>query len=846
MNLPRHGSLVSGVSEEALPRLTEARLPPRVRSLLEGMLDYAADDLERKLVQAVNEFEQQLFKLADQPRNTAGQQKCFETLREVKRGRSDIVPRFMMRLEASLAMMRPLAYGKRADNKGSDSELSLVEDSELEVDGVMREISSRAEVRNSLPLYLMGQRFGVLAGSPALEPETIPIGPRGLCEAMRSACSFLDIPVEHRVLMFRQFDRLVMTPIGPFFEALNTYLVQQRVLPNLSFVPVRGKPQARSAAEEKTAKAKKAGAAAEPEAEAPMTQEPEQWAGRGPAAARGGHAAQRRQGAKPGSHRGFGPAPDEGHGNQSDHPQAPEAAPRPGIMPRFFQGPQLPRGDAPPAPDAHADTTAIEDPRDVELFETIRELMAGRRNVLGKFSKEPANAFSVSTDDVESVLGALQQKPAPSIVVGGKVQARTVGALKQEVMAQLRRVTPEGQVPKLSDQDSDTIDLVGMLFDYIVRDLKPSGVSQYLLSKLQAPVLRTALRDRGFFTQRNHPARQLLNSIAETGMHWLDTGDADRGLVEKMQLLVDRVTTDFDGDVGLFETLLGDLSRHMHTVARKAEVAERRHVDAARGRERLALARVHAGEEVAKRLAGHRIPKLLSQVLEQTWTDVLALTELRQGADSELYGKRLEVADQLVAACSARSTDGKSATPLPDTKQLRADVEAGLAQVGHHGSDIQAIVSAVFDTEDTTKSEHAEPASRTEIAMRLKARARLGADISEDAVDVRKGKLSEADKAAVARIRSLPFGTWFEFTVNQQGDRQRRRLSWFSTVTGRCLFVNQRGQRVDERSMLALAREMQRGDVRIVEPESEGLIDKAWQAIVGALRHFSGKAAAAH
>ncbi len=39
-----------------------------------------------------------------------------------------------------------------------------------------------------------------------------------------------------------------------------------------------------------------------------------------------------------------------------------------------------------------------------------------------------------------------------------------------------------------------------------------------------------------------------------------------------------------------------------------------------------------------------------------------------------------------------------------------------------------------------------------------------------------------------ARCRSA---RWFEFTTNQQGATVRRKLAWFSTLTGRCLFVNQ-------------------------------------------------------
>jgi hypothetical protein len=95
------------------------------------------------------------------------------------------------------------------------------------------------------------------------------------------------------------------------------------------------------------------------------------------------------------------------------------------------------------------------------------------------------------------------------------------------------------------------------------------------------------------------------------------------------------------------------------------------------------------------------------------------------------------------------------------------------------------------------------------------------------------------------RLKTLPFGTWFEFTTNQQGATVRRKLAWFSTLTGRCLFVNQRGARTDEKTMEQLARDMARKQVRIWTEQSGSLIDRAWKAIMGSLKQFSGAEAAA-
>jgi hypothetical protein len=468
----------------------------------------------------------------------------------------------------------------------------------------------------------------------------------------------------------------------------------------------------------------------------------------------------------------------------------------------------------------------------------MRRLLAGRRAVLGQSAgPAPEAAHPVSTDDVQSVLAALQSRPAPSLQLGGKTVGRSVTHLKQDLLAQLRQLSPQDKTPRLDEADNDTIDLVGMLFDHLARDLKPASSVQDLIGRLQVPLLRVALNDKSFFTRRNHPARQLLNAITEAGLFWFDDTGEDRQIVDKMRVVVDRISTEFDGDVGLFEDMLGDLARHLQTITRKSEVAERRHVDAAKGREKLELAREQASSAINARIARRNPPALIRTLLEQAWTDVLALTVLRQGEDSDAYRHRLEVADRLIALAETGGGTGSAAD-----RALQLEVEGGLSQVGYHGEDVRSVVKRLFNLVDEAAGE--EVPTATELAIKLRARSRLGqaeTDAAKPTVAVEtSAPLSADEKRVLERLRTIPFGTWFDFTINQQGEKARRKLAWFSPMTGRCLFVNPRGARVDERSMDQLARMIVKGQASVVEAQRESLIDRAWSAIVGTLKQFTG------
>ncbi len=138
-------------------RLSQRALPRRVRQLLEGVLKFGSDELERGLKLTLDETEQQLFKLADQARSGDIQASCFEALREIKRGRADVVPRFLIALEGALATLKdppessPLASN---DARLAFGELSLVADVELEQLPLQKALRRVEEERHALLLVL--------------------------------------------------------------------------------------------------------------------------------------------------------------------------------------------------------------------------------------------------------------------------------------------------------------------------------------------------------------------------------------------------------------------------------------------------------------------------------------------------------------------------------------------------------------------------------------------------------------------------------------------------------------------------------------------------------------------
>lgn len=475
----------------------------------------------------------------------------------------------------------------------------------------------------------------------------------------------------------------------------------------------------------------------------------------------------------------------------------------------------------------------------IEVLESLRDLLARQRAGRGGGSDQPVGR-AASEQELQSALGALQQHLAQVTDRAGR-ELRSAARLREELLAQLNFGKPaDAPRTQLTDEQGDTVELVARLFEQLGQQLQRGGNASNLLSSLQLPVLRMAVADHGFFEKREHPARRLLDTVTATANDWLDGSDdeSNRPLAAKLEQLVNRASQE-PPSAGLYTTLLADIEHHLALLTRKAQAAERRHVEAAQGRERLDQARHRAGELMAERFAQSPPRGLLRALLDRAWSDVLALTLLRHGEDSETFRAQLAITDQLLGRL-----------PVDDRLQLQVEVESGLQQIGMHVEEAVQVAQRLLGAGKPDPA--VELPSATDLAMRLKQHQRLGeqhggaqeAGAAPNAPSVRQAATapepSPRERRIEEHLRNLPFGSWFEFVDPATGQIARRKLAWYSPMSGRCLLVSRRGQRGEEMSLLQLAREVASGRACEVLVQPESLLDRAWRSLTGSLRQTAG------
>ncbi|MFI8719142.1 DUF1631 domain-containing protein [Stenotrophomonas sp. NPDC077464] len=802
-----------------LTRFAGVTAPPRVRRLLAALHALAVQTLSTPLKLTIVELERELFRDAERARNSQIQADIYAQTRRLHEVNAQFAPRFLEALGTALANLREprVRHLPAPSAQLSATTLTLVTDTDIDRDIVLADIVRRESQRSASALQLLGQRFGVLAAGPAFDAEDLPFGPHVLCRITRDLGDAFALGLETQLALYRVFDRQLVERLGELLERANILLTHEGILPGLVYTPYL----ARSATTRRIVTGPERGPGREPggTGNRPLTG----WSG---SASTGSWAAM--------TSAAIGPMSAPGAAAATPPPLPADAA---GAGPADLNAPAV---------------SALHQLLDAARHTHVGRGAAGVANgatggagAAGTLPPEGSSALPTDTASTGIDAGADQQPPPVAVDSGtvhatlAKLQVQTSGMrrsmadLHNALLAQMR--ADHGPQASLTVKDTDTFDLLDMLYGQIHREVRPDAVAVDLLTRLQVPVARAALSDPAFFVRDQHPARELLNAVAEAGANWLGEEDVDPQLVQKLDRAVEKVVADYEGDAAVFDAANEEIQQHFRALAHKAELAERRHVEAARGKERLESAKQQAGASIEQLCEQTAPPRFVQSLLKQAWSDVLTLTLLRNGEGSEQWHAReQETARIAEVTCQPPGSAESDA-------QLGQQVEAALLQVGYHQDEASAIARRL-----STPGGEDEASSRTELTARIRARSRLG-EHAEGGDARREAPLarSPAEEDYYRQLRTLPFGTWFEFITNQQGDLRRQRLSWYSLITDNALFVNPRGQKVAEHSLDHLARLMAHGQARLVSEGKSRLIDRAWQATLRTLRSLAGTPAPA-
>ncbi|MCU7906264.1 MAG: DUF1631 domain-containing protein [Candidatus Thiodiazotropha sp. (ex Epidulcina cf. delphinae)] len=496
-----------------------------------------------------------------------------------------------------------------------------------------------------------------------------------------------------------------------------------------------------------------------------------------------------------------------------------------------------------------------------ELFGSILDMMANRRRVSPEKSQARAAAAQAAgrqvgsappatpenlvsaLDDIQPVKRSdrIPDANAPASIISNiEIDEQFLIRVKHTLAEERHKLYAEVGADRLEAADEDTIDLVGMLFEYMLNDPVLPAVAKALISHLHTPYLKVAIIDRKLLTDSNHEARQLLDSLVEAGSHWIDERNLKRGIYPDMQNVIDRVLKEFSDNVSLFSALLATFKKRMDEFRRKSDILEKRAQDSIKGREKLNIARQRASQEMKARSFSEYLPQPVKAFLEQTWVDKLIFVLLRHpdGEMSEDWKEALRIADDIAWTFEPKDEKEREEMEksLPD---LRQSIEDGLASLGGFHQDKSQVLFGLLSSAETAgiasgKAMESTRAAETvvPIADRPALEAVPGKPATVESVQTQDGEqVPEDEQVMMEKLRKIRFGTWFEIRDSQSGELRKVKLSWLSPLTASCMFVDRAGVQTAIKPLKILAQEILKGESTILEDSSDPFVERTLHAI---------------
>lgn len=764
-------------------RSSSNSVPP----ILHSVRQTARRTLSGLLSTLFNNADDVLFEMADRSRNDADQHMYFDSMREIRVQRKRITTEFGQRLYASFDVLYEPQRAEDEDESDFDAavdSMSLVKNDDLEIAVAVAGIVSKVTSQFSLPVMQLTRRIDSLCPGRTVTERMNPLGPHQLGAAFVGATDCIDIDIRVRIVLLKLFERFVMEHLGQAYEDANRLLAEAGVLPDLRNLMRR-----------------EASTQTHPSAKAP--------------AAAGNHSPRQSSQTGPG-----------GHGGSTSGSHSRSGGGYSGI---------------PGIPDASSNDND---------FTVLQQLLAAQPNHGGGYGGSGYSASSaigggqysgpigpiITTPELMSVLSAVQS--AASIEPIDIDHVPTTIDLRQLVLARAPDVTgaPAGSMGRT---DEDTVNLVGMLFDYILNDRNLAIPMKALIGRLQIPMLKVAILDKTFFNRTSHPARQLLNELSSAGIGWSGSAELKRdALYNKIESVVLRVLNNFSDDPEIFGTLVTELRNFVQQDHHRVQIVEQRVKEVEAGRAKTISAKQTVERLVNQKASGLRLPPMIGHFISDTWSRVLVYLCVRHGDEGTEWTDAVQTLDDLL--WSVQPLDALSDIEERDrARPLLLDrVEQGMEMLGLSGSEIEELLTGLRN--------HLDDISGSDRAFLEDDRPHTEAPelpVMEEIVLIGPGEVepvdqSEPEPEMVREINRLTEGVWVEVT-HEDGQKMRCKLAAIVQPGSKYIFVNRRGMKVAERSRMALAVELKRKSITILD-ESQ-VFDRALEAVIGNLRQLHRK-----
>src|SRR3954470_3803668 len=520
--------------------------------------------------------------------------------------------------------------------------------------------------------------------------------------------------------------------------------------------------------------------------------------------------------------------------------------------------------------DAHEEGAADEQ----SIFSLLQNLVAGqaaggalRGGAGGGAVALPPGVVVLQGAELLGSLTRLQQGDT-SVIPGGLPAAAASGTVNV-----LNELKSTGFAAGLVQMDATTLDIVAMLFDQLFDDPNiPVGLKS-LIGRLQIPMLKVAIADKSFFTNKTHPARALLDTFGDVATRLPTDFGTQHPTFVRIEAMVQQIVDSFQDDVGVFDGARAQvealIAEHDEHIQAQSQAAAQRIEQT----ENLAVAKTAAEDEVKARVQSHNMPGPVLEFIVEQWRRLLLLVHAKYGRNGAEWKDAVETMDELVWSVEPMTSvedRRKLAAMVPRlVKRLLKGMQALGTEAGarerflaelmriHTGPLAAKANDKAAPDKAAAAAQAAPPAAQNlDLSAPVTVKNPYGAgEVQVSGLDFAPAP-ADMDKRAAAKAalqaslaaeppEKMTMGTWVEFRPKGNGAENRvAKLLFVSPKKTRYLFSDRRGTDVLELSRAEIVRRLRTGEaVRLDGEPHEPLFERIASGLVDKLRAPATRAA---
>lgn len=398
-----------------------------------------------------------------------------------------------------------------------------------------------------------------------------------------------------------------------------------------------------------------------------------------------------------------------------------------------------------------------------------------------------------SHDEVQSGLKALQRGTSSEISSSAAEVPPLIRRLKEKLESRT------GNKKALSKDQEGAVDVVDRFFGSMKTSQKLTEVTKGQLSKLEVPVLKVFMRNKAFFEDIDSPVRSVLNRVAQLGIKGGRPNPANQ---KKIDSIIQRINNEFEQDTRVFDEVLGELDE----LVDRQNLLYRRNVErvtaAAEGSQKVTQSKKVVARHIEKRIAGRKVPKAVIALINGGWQDLLSLTYIRQGDQSQAWQDYLGVLDSLIAYGEDPSLDINLTDLLKIIQEGLSSISSNHMPSGHIRDELKRFLvnSKEAKVEMIEMPSQQSTDDQTDVSLLTESRHR-------------------GMQRWVARAQKLELGDWLKYLKDPENP-QYMRLVWVAKGYSKFVFVNHQGMKVVELDLMTVAGYLQK-EIAIIEKDYE-------------------------